>query len=454
MQEKEEKKETESEHYKCCISEKILPFHNPGEIREKVCIPASEFPLRKFEGRHYCLFHYPSKDKGVGGLEKFQEVFKKRLSDVDRRCEEIEKDFPNDEEKQLEIKHERKIIYDFRYVWFPQEFSLTDETFSAYASFSSATFSADAYFRSATFSEDTYFAETKFSKDDLTIFVKTNFEKDVFFDSSEFGKKVSFNSANFGEESDVFFRKTKFDGDADFQYCTADGYLRFKQLHLTAHSKFDFQNAAFEKASRIEFHTCRLRPNWFVNIDPRKFVLTDIDWQNIDRKYKNQNIQAELEQLSGIENSDRLLQIACRQLAVNAEENNRYEEASKFRYLAMETRRLENNGIRRFVNLHWFYKLSSGYGESWSQAAILLLGVLIFFGVVYATPLARFDYGEEHKSMELFSGLVHSLYVAALQRPEPKAYDTLTKAFIILETIFAPLQAALLALAIRRKFMR
>lgn len=50
--------------------------------------------------------------------------------------------------------------------------------------------------------------------------------------------------------------------------------------------------------------------------------------------------------------------------------------------------------------------------------------------------------------------VVHSLYVSALQRPDPKPADALTKLFVILQTIFAPLQAALLALAIRRKFMR
>lgn len=60
----------------------------------------------------------------------------------------------------------------------------------------------------------------------------------------------------------------------------------------------------------------------------------------------------------------------------------------------------------------------------------------------------------KNRFMSWGEGFVHSLYVAALQRPEPKAHDTRTKLFVILETIFALLQAALLALAIRRKFMR
>jgi hypothetical protein len=47
-----------------------------------------------------------------------------------------------------------------------------------------------------------------------------------------------------------------------------------------------------------------------------------------------------------------------------------------------------------------------------------------------------------------------SISVATFQLPEPKPADNLTKLFIVLEVIFAPLQAALLALALRRKFMR
>ena len=116
-------------------------------------------------------------------------------------------------------------------------------------------------------------------------------------------------------------------------------------------------------------------------------------------------------------------------------------------------------------------------GSSWSRAAIVLLGILVLFGLLYALPFSKFDYGEKANetvlvdviekesdwtkkhdarfhSMNVGEGLVHSLYVAALQRPEPKPNDTLTRLFVILETIFAPLQAALLALAIRRKFMR
>jgi hypothetical protein len=48
----------------------------------------------------------------------------------------------------------------------------------------------------------------------------------------------------------------------------------------------------------------------------------------------------------------------------------------------------------------------------------------------------------------------YSLGVISLQKPEPKPVTNLAQIFVILETILGPLQVALLALAIRRKFMR
>jgi hypothetical protein len=80
----------------------------------------------------------------------------------------------------------------------------------------------------------------------------------------------------------------------------------------------------------------------------------------------------------------RLLAIACRNLAVNAEENHRYEEASRFRYMAMEARRREN--WRGFVpwKLSWWYWLASGYGERVLKAFLVLLGIWFVAGLLYS----------------------------------------------------------------------
>jgi len=50
--------------------------------------------------------------------------------------------------------------------------------------------------------------------------------------------------------------------------------------------------------------------------------------------------------------------------------------------------------------------------------------------------------------------LTYSAGVMTLQKPEPQPATAEAQTVVLLETILGPVQAALLALAIRRKFMR
>jgi hypothetical protein len=93
-----------------------------------------------------------------------------------------------------------------------------------------------------------------------------------------------------------------------------------------------------------------------VNVDARKFNLTNVDWDW-------RSISEEIGSLQSKEATSphRLLTIACRHLAVNAEESQRYGEASRFRYMAMDAkRRTEARGFA-FWKLSWWYWLASGY---------------------------------------------------------------------------------------------
>jgi hypothetical protein len=562
----------------CDIHDEVESWEIEG-IRQNVCVNDLP-PTEHADGKHYCLFHLPSRDKDS---EKFEEIFRARLDSVNQKAAGTEK-LPEDKREAAKDR----VSYDFRYVWFPSAVSLSgydfqvtanfrsatfssfadfisakfssranfssatfstnadfrlatfssdadfssatfssfaefssaafssfaefsSATFSSFANFSSATFSSDANFssatfssfaefssakfssranfRSATFSFNTYFSSAAFSS--FAEFSSATFSSNADFSSATFYSDAYFISAKFPETSQIFFRETKFRAPVDFEYAVFAGYIAFaggrgENVFLDDRGRnretvLNLQNARLEKPERISFHRVRLRPGWFVNVDSRKMVFTDIRWDNLDADSDNSNIAAEIESLGKrrIDEPSGLLEIACRQLGVNAEENNRYEEASRFRYMAMETKRLEYPWQGRFWTLNWWYRFSSGYGESWKRAALVLLGVLLVFGLLYAAPVSIFDYGAKDgrtvnlnwnaagvltcgemensgvsRSMSVCEGLVHSLYVAALQRPEPKAADTRTRLFIILETIFAPLQAALLALAIRRKFMR
>lgn len=228
-------------------------------------------------------------------------------------------------------------------------------------------------------------------------------------------------------------------------------------------SSLDLQFARIEKPEHFSFHTLTARPSWFVNVDARNFEFINVDWIR-------RSIQDEIESLksSGLSSPYRIFAIACRNLAVNAEEYHRYEEASGFRYMAMDARRLEH--FRGFAvwRLSWWYWLASGYGERVLRAAVVLLGILLLSAVLYTqVGFARWEpritsepeaatakRDETGAPLKLARVLTYSAAVMTFQRPEPRPATTTAQIIVLLETILGPVQAALLALAIRRKFMR
>ena len=121
--------------------------------------------------------------------------------------------------------------------------------------------------------------------------------------------------------------------------------------------------------------------------------------------------------------------------------------------------------------LDWWYWLVSGYGERIPRATVCLLALLLSFG--YLNTKVGFEIKaaqevaagvqeftptlEPLKEMPLpsfWDGLNYAMSAALFQRPEPKAHSSWAKTCVSGEIILLPLQAALLALAIRRRFMR
>lgn len=293
--------------------------------------------------------------------------------------------------------------FDFGGVWFPERIS-----------FGGFVFDADADFRDATFSADAEFFQSVFHAS--ACFVGASFEGSVGF----------FGTATVRE---------LYDGD----------WLAPKAL--AKNPSLDFQHARVEHPDRIEFHTLILRPHWFVNVDPREFVFTDVSWD-----WEHMSIDDEIAALKAKEVSSpkSLLAIACRQLAENAEANTRYEEASNFRYWAMDlARRTKWKGWTLWKTdwLHMFYWAVSGYGEKILRALGVLAAVLIIFALLYTK--VGFD-----KPLPKRRAVTYSFAVMSLQKPEPKPLTGTAQTVVLLETILGPVQAALLALAIRRKFMR
>ncbi|HZT59263.1 MAG TPA: pentapeptide repeat-containing protein [Pyrinomonadaceae bacterium] len=340
--------------------------------------------------------------------------------------------------------------------------------FNAEAFFSGAAFdakadiSAVAYFTSVMFSEKAYFKDTTFSAE--AYFVSAAFNMGADFINTTFNMAANFRDVVFGASVD--FSSTIFRERVNFQSANFKDRIIFagddNRSVFSGRASLDLQFPRIEKPDLVSFRSLSLRPHWLVNTDPRKFDF------NVDWRWSSINEEIQGLKHKGISQPNRLLAIACRNLAVNAEENHRYYEASKFRYMAMEAGRLEKWRGFAFLTLGWWYWLASGYSERAGRAFLVLLGILVLFAVLYLglgfpnweTKTTTEKAAVETQSKEpgtwsqLSSALTYSLGVMTLQKPEPRPATNAAQSLVMLETILGPVQAALLALAIRRKFMR
>lgn len=389
--------------------------------------------FKAYNGKRYCVLHYPDKDKSTA----FAEALKVKLDAQD---------------------------FDFNGVWFPDHLNFKDFTFGEKTYFLYATFSAGANFSNATFPALTTFSQATFSG--VANFFSVKFESAVYFSYTTFGERVNFTHATFGALAHF---GAKFSRTVDFSFATFKDYVRFIRDRpsegFDSDSKLILNSAIIEKHERVSFHTLTLRPHWFVNVDARTFEFINVNWD-----WRDISIKKEIESIAKADalSAHRLLAIACRNLAVNAEENHRYEEASRFRYMAMEARRLERWRGFAFWTLGWWYWLASGYGERVWRAFVVLVGVWLLAAALYTRvgfvrweprlsseqEAAQAKRDEVGQPLRGWRPLTYSLGVMTLQKPEPHPATDAAQAVVMLETILGPVQAALLALAIRRKFMR
>jgi hypothetical protein len=385
------------------------------------------------EGKRYCVLHFP----GDGKSAEFKKALQ-RKRDNDDIC--------------------------FCGVFFPDNVSFRDVEFSGAPDFDSATFSAEADFKGATFTRAS--------------FRRTTFTGKADFFGATFTAEADFYYATFSSEAD--FGATYFGGRAYFENATFADRVIFSgpeedywRTPFVETSSLELQSARIEKPDRVSFHSVSLRPHWFVGVDASEFDFIDVDWK---WRRTNQEIRS-LRNISGLK-PHRFLAIACRRLAVNAEENHRYEEASKFRYMSMDARRRESWFGFAPWSLDWWYWLASGYGESVLRALVVLIVILAGFALLYSrVKCVRVPYlietacmGWEQKqpgadqtgssysiqqpAWDFPRALAYSAGVMTLQKPEPRPTTTAAQTAVLLETVLGPVQAALLALAVRRKFMR
>jgi uncharacterized protein YjbI with pentapeptide repeats len=360
----------------------------------------------------WAQFGVETPETGVDGKNKAEEEEEPRISFVSATFGKVE----------------------FQSCYFNESVNFTSATFNAPTKFWVARFRANAVFDSATFKGETTF--------------DCPFKAKASFTDATFHQSVTFTGT---QEQEV---REKIAGKL-WTITTEPMFTRKSSLSLRL--------VRLEKPACLLFRSVTLRPHWFVDIDARTVDFTNVRWEWGITNKEIQDIENR-----GIASPHRLLAIACQRLAVNAEENQRYDEASKFRHMWSDAHRREE--FRGFTpwTLSWWYWLASGYGERALQALLVLLGIWILFGLLYtrvgfvqwepkmasepdAVAAKRDQIGAP---LEFRRALAYSAGIMTLQKPEPHPATTLAEAIVFLETILGPVQGALLALAIRRKFMR
>ena len=418
-----------------------------GESARSAC--AEEPPYGLYEGNQYCVFHFP----GEGKTAAF--------------------------EKALARKHD----YNFQGFRFPCNPRFSNKVFDGPADFSETVFNGPADFMSAVFNKEVKFFKAVFCSGAYfngaefcrgASFKQARFNAGANFSETTFKQVIDANLSKKGNDfsyaafnGELAFLETIFEGPVTFYSATFKNRVRFcgRGDHVMFEgisASLDLQNARVERPEWFSLCNLTARPSWFVYVDPRKFDLANIKW-NCSK------VEEEIASLEARKVSESLgaLETACRRLAVNAEESGEYRDASKLRYMALAAGRRKGwRGVELAI-LGSVYWVGSGYGERVWQAALMLVAILVVCAALYSqvgfvrlqpkdaseseAPAKPDEFGEPLKMPQ---ALIYSAAVLTFQRPEPPPQTIAAQTVVILETILGSVQAALLALAIRRKFMR
>jgi hypothetical protein len=388
---------------------------------------------------HYCALHHDGNDR----IREFVTAFDQKLTQGNLNFAWIRCPLPIIMENQ-ELAHE----VDFSSARF-SKLVLDNVTFRKKVNFNGAVFSDDVTV-GAHFIGPVDFTVAEFNA--AANFVNSTFGGPVTFLGAEFTRETRFNLVAFQDDANfcaTFRDSVQFSGTTNRPAFSLPSRVTFDGIRLDHPELFVIMNTA-------------VRPWWFMNSSPTKIKFIDVEWVNNPR-----------DEIAKAQENDnprglRRLAKAYRDLAVNSEEEHRYREASDFRYSSMEAQRFAKNDGRAFWTLHWWYWAASGYGERIGRAALFLVGLWLVFGFIYmrtgfarpevsalpATQQAVVQVDEVGKPLRPNKALMYSLGVLSLQKPDPKPVTDAATFSVILESVFGPLQAALLILAIRRKFMR
>lgn len=330
-----------------------------------------------------------------------------------------------------------------------------------------STFRGLADFRGATFHR-AHFTDCKLL--DGADFYRTTFEAIGEFSRSVFGGSRSFVVEGGGKlEGAVCFSQAEFRGTAYFVGNDYKGPIDFSRASFFDMAFFNSQQEAAPEAEapEVRFHHVFVEKGvTFENIDLRRTTLAGTNVRKArfsEVRWPRRGMRlAVYDELCERPAAAETLRLLYRDLKSNLEDERDYRSAGDFYYgemHALRTQRRSSEGLpswlqRRFLSLHWLYWLAAGYGERplWAVAFFLVLVLVFAFAFMYDCFMLD---GVKLPAPSWSAALGHSLRSLTLNRhyyiqPLCPWSHRLTLA----ANIAGPIQLALIAISLRRRFRR
>lgn len=239
----------------------------------------------------------------------------------------------------------------------------------------------------------------------------------------------------------------------------------------------------------VSLHRAQLAQARFSGTNIERFNFSNVTWPRIGKRaciFEEQELRAgkRFEKPAGeadlADMAERVTE-NYRQLVLNYEAKRNYELAESFHFSEMEMLRLKAaNGLPRrlgalrpYLNAYWLYRVVSGYGANYGRAALVLASLLLAFALAFMFNGLQFKDGRSFDysiassashpatpsvqtlAADYGTALALTLSIATLQKERPLEPAGLSGAVLSsLLVLFIPAQAALLLLALRRKFRR
>src|SRR5215208_1146254 len=270
----------------------------------------------EFEGKRYCVLHFPGEDKE----DHLERVLESKLDKGD---------------------------YDFRGTVFPE----------GTADFKGLAFEENADFRGVIF-------------DGAANFLGAQFSGEIDFTLAEFDSMTAFGSM-IGTTFAEFSRPGAVTGRVVFTAVALRKPMYFRgtttNLVFSENSWAQFDYLRVDNPELLMFRSVLLHPGWFINADVGKVDFTDVKWYGMPGGLKGR-LDEEIAALEkhDVEPPHTLLSQACQRLSANAEENREYPLANEFHYWSLDALRKEDS--RPFGLIRTMYWALSGYGVRAARA--------------------------------------------------------------------------------------